>query len=114
MFEDKEDDWKELLAPEDQDVISDLLDSAKRHRGAFMHADDVKVSQLWCALIEMKKELEETRILVRRAEAPFKDMVSMAEIEKRKTVEKLVRDMIRAEPDKEEVLQKLVDSLMRF
>ena len=114
MWDDKEDDWKELLAPEDQEVISDLLDSSRRHKGAFMNADDVKVAQLWAALIEMKKELEQTKMMVRRAEAPFRDIVSMAEIEKRKAVERLVRDLIKVEPDKEDSIQRLTDSLMRF
>jgi len=114
MFEDREDDWKELLSPEDQDVMADLLDYARRNKGAYMNAEDVKVAQLWCALIEIKKELEQTRMMVRRAEAPFREIVSMADIEKRKSIERMVRDLIKAEPDKEDAVQKLVDSLMRF
>ena len=115
MFENNnEEDWKCCLAPEDQEVIADLLENTKWKKGAFMQADDVKVAQVWCALVDMKKEIIKLRAAVEKTEAPFKDIASMGEIEKRKAVERLIRDILKPEPHQEEATQRLVDSLMEF
>jgi len=114
MIFDKETDWKELLSEEDQQILAEIFEKTKSKKCAYCQADDVKVAQLWCALIEMKKELNESKEMISRVEQPFKAIVEMGEIEKRKTVERLVREMIKPEPDQEEATQKLVNSLMKF
>lgn len=114
MFENETEDWKCCLPPEDQEVIAELLEKTKWKKGAFMQADDVKVAQLWCVVVDLKKEINQLRAAVEKTEAPFKDITSMADIEKRKAVEKLVRDLLKPEPDQEEATQRLVDSLMEF
>jgi len=114
VFENNEEDWKCCLTPEDQEIIADLLEKIKWKKGAFMQADDVKVAQLWCAMVDLKKEIIQLRAGVERTEAPFKDIVSLAEVEKRRAIERLIRDIIKPEPNQEEATQKLVDSLMEF
>jgi hypothetical protein len=107
-------DWKELLAESDQEVLAQLLDSTKKHKCAFIHGEDVKVAQLWCALIEMKKEMRKLGDLVTKVEEPFRNIVEMGEIEKRKTIDRMVREVLKPEPDHEEATKKLVESLMKF
>ena len=107
-------DWKELLTESDQEILAQLLDSTKNHKCAFMHGEDVKVAQLWCALVEMKKEMNRLGELVTKVEEPFLAMVEMGEVEKRKTIDRMVRDLLKPEPDQEEATRKLVDSLMKF
>jgi len=107
-------DWKELLAESDKEVLAQLLDSTKDHKCAFMHAEDVKVAQLWCALVEMKKEMARLGEIVTKVEAPFRSIVEMGEVEKRKTIDRLVREVLKPELDQEEATRKLVDSLMKF
>lgn len=114
VFENNEEDWKCCLPPEEQEIIADMLEKTKWKKGAFMRAEDVKVAQLWCVLIDLKKEINELKRMTEKVEAPFRDIVSISEIEKRKAVERLVRDLLKPEPDQEEATQKLVDSLMRF
>jgi cell pole-organizing protein PopZ len=114
MFNDKEEDWKCCLSPEDQEVIAEMLEKTKWKKCAFMQADDVKIAQAWCALIDLKKEINQLRVTVEKTEAPFKDMATMGDIEKRKAIERIVRDMLKPEPDQEEATQRLVDSLMQF
>ena len=48
--------WKELLSIDDEEVLNELLKKAAKHRGAYKNADDVKIAQLWCASLELKKE----------------------------------------------------------
>jgi len=49
-------DWKQYLSPEDEERLNTLLKHAARHRGAYKNADDVKTSQLWCAILELYKQ----------------------------------------------------------
>jgi hypothetical protein len=114
MIFDNETDWKELLREEDQQVLAELFDKAKDKKCAYCQADDVKVAQLWSAMIELKKELNEQKAMISRVEQPFRAIVEMGEIEKKKTVERLVRELLKPEPDQEEATKKLVDSLMKF
>lgn len=50
------DDWKQMLPPEDETRLNNILKGIARHRSAYRMSKDVKVAQLWCALLEMKKE----------------------------------------------------------
>jgi len=113
MFDEKT-DWKECLSEEDQAVLAELFDITKRHKCAYCSAEDVKVAQLWCALMEFRKDFSELKKSVEKLTSPFEAIVEMGEVEKRKTIDRLVREMLRPEPDKEEQTRKLVDSLMKF
>jgi hypothetical protein len=109
-----EGDWKEHLNDEAKDTLSMILDKAKKHQGAYMQADDVKVAQVWAALVELKQEVDEMKVLLEKLAAPFKAIVEAGEAAKRKAVEDMVRQMIKPSPDQEAATQKLVDSLMQF
>ena len=114
MIFDEEHDWKECLDEDTQQVLADLFEKTKKYKCAYCQAEDVKVAQLWCALAEVVKELNVTKETTSKLAEPFRAIVEMGEVEKRKTVERLVRDMIKPEPDHEQATQRLVDSLMKF
>ncbi|MBI1978548.1 MAG: hypothetical protein HYS62_00625 [Candidatus Aenigmarchaeota archaeon] len=114
LFKRKE-DWKNNLDDESKQLLSEVLDSTKKHRYAYNSADDVKIAQLWTALVELKKELNRTNELLGKLQEPWKAIVSVGEEEKRKTVEKLVQDIIKpVDETTQEATQKLVESLMKF
>ena len=111
----RKEDWKNNLSDEDKQVLSALLDSTKKHRYAYNSADDVKISQLWTALVELKKEVNETNELLGKLQEPWKAIVAVGEEEKRKTVERLVQEIIKpVDETTQEATQKLVESLMKF
>jgi len=111
----KKEDWKNNLDDESKHVLSVLLDSTKKHRHAYNSADDVKISQLWTAIVELKKELNKTNELLGNLQEPWKAIVAVGEEEKRKTVEKLVQEIIKpVDETTQEATQKLVESLMKF
>lgn len=115
MVFDEEQDWKDLLDKDSQQVLAELLDRAKDHKAAYMQAEDVKVAQLWAALVEMKKDMECYEKLIERLTGPFKAIVEVGEIEKRKAIERMVRDLLKpTAPEDEEATKKLVESLMKF
>jgi len=111
----KVDDWKELLAPEARSTLAKILNSTKRHKGAYINADDVKIAQLWSALIELSNKMDEIQKIQVRLEEPFKAIVEVGEKEKRKAIESIVRGIVRpTDENTEDAAQDLVDSLMKF
>jgi hypothetical protein len=109
-----EGDWKNHLNDDAKETLSMILDKAKKHQGAYMQADDVKIAQVWAAIVEMKQEVDEMKVLLEKLAAPFKAIVEAGEAAKRKAVEDMVRQMIKPSPEQEAATQKLVDSLMQF
>lgn len=115
LDESKKEDWKELLAPEAKKILTTLLDATKKHKGAYSNADDVKIAQLWAALIETKNELDQVKKALGKLEEPWRAVVELGDVEKRKTVEKLVQELVKPVDDEtKEATKKLVESLMRF
>ena len=53
--EKKTTDWKELLAPQDEERINEILKKVAKYRGAYRNADEVKNAQLWCSILELNK-----------------------------------------------------------
>ena len=111
----KKEDWKNNLDDESKQLLSEILESTKKHRYAYNSAGDVKVAQLWTALVELKKELNKTNELLGNLKEPWNAIVAVGEEEKRKTVEKLVQEIIKpVDETTQEATQKLVESLMKF
>ncbi len=104
-------DWKDCLDAESKEIIKKLIESAEKHRCAWIRADDVRIAQLWCALIEMKKEMEKLSILAQ----PWKAIIELGELEKRRTIEKALTDILQPkDKEQKEIVNKLVESLMKF
>jgi hypothetical protein len=111
----REEDWKDFLAPEAQGILAEMLTKAKAHKGAYMQSDDVKTAQLWCAIVELKKQLDSVQKVQTKLEEPFRAIVEVGEAEKRKAIERILRDMVRpTDESSENATEKLVDSLMKF
>jgi len=114
MFKGKK-DWKDNLNDDAHVILSDIIDSTKKHRCAYSSSDDVKTAQLWTALVEMKKQLDETTCLLKKVEMPFRAIIEIGEEEKKKTIEKIVNEIIEpADEATQEASRKLVESLMKF
>ncbi len=77
-----EDNWKKNLSPEDEAWLNELLHKTAMHRSAYMSAEEVRIAQLWCALLEVKKErerkLDELDERLRRLEFLLDGIVSRA------------------------------------
>lgn len=115
MFDGKKEDWKDFLNEDAKEVLAEILENIKKHRCAYSCADDVKVAQLWTAIIEIKKELEETNKMLRKVEAPFRAIIEVGEKEKVKTIEKMISEIIKpTDEETQEATKKLVESLMKF
>jgi hypothetical protein len=61
-------DWKTLLTPEDERRLNEVIERAAKHRGAYFNAEEVKVAQIWCALLEARKENAQLEARIKRLE----------------------------------------------
>lgn len=112
IFRKEEKDWKDLLREDAKILLSEIFEDTKKHRGAYSYAKDIKHAQLWCAIIEIKRELKKLDERIKKLEDTLGPILSVTEEEKRKTIEKLVEEFI---PSKEkEEKEKIVESLMKL
>ncbi len=108
-------DWKDNLSDEDREILSRIIETTKKHRYAYTSSDDVRVSQIWTAFVELKKEINKMNDLLGRLQEPWKAIVAVGEEEKKKTVERLVQEIIKpSDETTQEATKKLVESLMKF
>lgn len=114
VFREKE-DWKEFLSEDAKQILSSIFESTRKHKGAYINADDVKIAQLWCALIELKKDVNEIKRILGKLEEPFKAIISIGEEEKKKTIERIITEITKPTDEAtQEATRKLVESLMKF
>lgn len=52
----KKKDWKQFLNVDDEKILNDFITKTLKHRGAYKNSQDVKSAQLWCAILEIRKE----------------------------------------------------------
>jgi hypothetical protein len=115
IFDNEEKDWKDFLSRDAQQILSELFENTRDYKGAYMQAEDVKVAQLWCALIEVMKECADVKRQLEMLKGPFRGIVEVGEAEKKKAIERIVRDVVKPmDEDSEEATRKLVESLMKF
>jgi hypothetical protein len=67
-------DWKQFLSIEDEEKLNQLLKQVAKYRGAYKNADEIKFAQLWCAILELRKENE----ALRRKVVFFEEIVNTA------------------------------------
>lgn len=89
MFLNVTKDWKKYLSPKDESVLNEILEITEKHRGAYKNADDIKIAKLWCAVIELRKQIMAVENRVRRVEHILGGMISRAEEEKRRLLKSL-------------------------
>ena len=113
MFEKK--DWKDCLPEEIREKVKKAIEETLPYACAVMQAKNAKIAQLWIAIALLKKELEEKSRLLEIATRPWKAIVEIGETEKRKTIERIITELIQPkDKDQKEIVDKLVESLMKF
>jgi len=115
MLFDEEIDWKEFLSTEEQVELAELIEKTKKYKGAYMQAEDVKVAQMWCALIKMSKRLRKTQERLEKLESTMKALAEIGNIAKRDALQEKVRDVLKVQDSKEKkIADRIVDSLMEL
>jgi len=60
--------WKRFLSVDNEIVLNEILEATAKHRGAYKNADDVKIAQLWCGMIETGKKIDAIDTRLKRIE----------------------------------------------
>jgi len=108
-------DWKELLDEQTKQTLKEILQKTQLYLPALRAAEDARIAQLWLAVALLKKELDEKTKLLEVAVQPWKAIVEIGNAEKRRTIEKIIADIIQPkDKEQKEIVDKLVDSLMKF
>ncbi len=116
FFDDeKSKSWKDDLTDDSKKILEEIEVSIKKYKCAYDHAEDHNAAKLWAAMIEMRRELNETKDMLGKLQEPWRAVVSVGEAEKKKAVERIVSDMIKpTDEETQEATKKLVESLMKF
>lgn len=48
-------DWKQYLSSDDEKKLNEILNKIAKYKGAYRNSEDVKISQLWSAVLELSK-----------------------------------------------------------
>jgi len=78
------DDWKRSLSAEDEARLNDILRRTAKHRPAYRSAHDVRIAQLWAAILEIDRDNTELKKKLRKVENIFDVIVKAVEEEKYK------------------------------
>jgi len=88
-------DWKQFLSIDDENKLNDILRKIAKYRGAYRNAPDIKAAQVWCTILELRKE----NLLLQQRVENLEDIIGgMFERVKKKEAEK----------------EKLIESLKKF
>ena len=107
-FFQKKDDWKLSLSKKDEKKLNEILVKTEEHKTSYLQSNNVKIAQLWSALLEMEKEKEHMERRIRRMEYIFSGMTERLRNEIRN------EDMEKSADKKERDLQNLIRSLEKF
>jgi uncharacterized membrane-anchored protein YjiN (DUF445 family) len=105
----KNKDWKSLLTEDSKILLSEIFEATKRHRTAYSSTEDVKFAQLWCALIELKREMKKLNEKVEKLEKLLEPILNVSVEEKKKTIEALIKEILpeKGEKEKEKIIAEL-------
>ncbi len=86
------DDWKQLLSPEDEAKLNEILKRVAKYRGAYKNSHDIKNAQLWAAVLELRKENQALLNRLKKTEfilEGVKERVRKQDTEERELIESL-------------------------
>lgn len=106
-------DWTHFLSSEAVGILRSVLEAAYRHRQAYFKADDIKNAQLWSALIEIQRQINE--INAKMANLPRETASFRLGTPRSGTVLEKIRAVMQPSvEDTKEATNALVNSLMKF
>src|SRR3989304_6069455 len=107
-FFQKKDDWKKSLTSKDEKKLNEIIIKTEKYNTAYLKSNNVKIAQLWTAILEMEKEKEHIERRVRRMEYIFSGMTERLK-------EEIIREDVKnIEAKKERDLENLIRSLEKF
>lgn len=107
-------DWTHFLSAEASGILRSVLEAAYKHREAYFKADDIKNAQIWSALIEQQRQINELREQVARLTPKEVHTFRLGTADDSKVLDKIKSVMQPSVEDTKEATDALVNSLMKF
>lgn len=76
-------DWKQYLTAEDEERLNEILKRVSKYRGAYKNAEEIKIAQIWCTVLELRKENAFLQKKIERLEDILEGMFSKIRKEER-------------------------------
>lgn len=81
--------WKKFLSSTDEDILNKFLEKVSEYRPSYKNADQIKIAQLWCALLALRKENKNLNSRLKRLENILDSITKGDEKEKEELMESL-------------------------
>lgn len=81
--------WKKYLNIDDEALLNKIIEDVAKYRSAYKTAEDVKIAQLWCALLDMEKKIQRIDKRMKRIEIIFDAIAQRMEEEKSSLIKTL-------------------------
>lgn len=107
-------DWTHFLAPDAASVLRTVLESAYKHRQAYFKAEDIKNAQLWSAITELKREMDEINRKLDRLSPQEKESFRVGLSDGSAAMATIKSALKPAVEDSWEAKDALIESLMKF
>jgi len=107
-------DWTTFLSPEATVLLRSVLEAAYRHRQAYFKADDIKNAQLWSAILEIKRELNEINRKLDKLSPQERETFRLSLSDGGEAMEKIKSALHPKVEDTREARDALIESLMKF
>ncbi len=88
-------DWKKLLPKKEREVLKSLLSEVRKYERFYVSSSNPELAQLWCALLLLKKQIEELREKLRELGPDNRRALKGKEVEERSKREEIKRIMER-------------------
>ncbi|MBU5678645.1 MAG: hypothetical protein QXJ96_00665 [Candidatus Aenigmatarchaeota archaeon] len=81
--------WKKYLNIDDEALLNKIIEDVAKYRSAYKTAEEVKIAQLWCALLDMEKKIQRIDKRMKRIEIIFDAIAQRMEEEKSSLIKTL-------------------------
>lgn len=107
-------DWTHSLSGDAMGLLRSILEAAYKHREAYFKADDIKNAQLWSALIEQQRQINELNEKIAKMTPKTQETFKIGTADDSVVLNKIRAVMQPSIEDSKEATDALVNSLMKF
>lgn len=107
-------DWTHFLSADSVGLLRSVLLRAYKHREAYFRADDIKSAQIWSAMLEMQRQIDDLNAKIDRLTPKDRETMRLHLPEESPLMKKLQELTAPKAQNEKEATNALINSLMKF
>jgi len=107
-------DWTHYLSSDAVGLLREVLESAYKHRSAYFKAKDIKMAQVWSAILELQRQIDQINEKIDKLTPKEMKVYRTHLADDSHVINKLNEVMTPSAQDTKGATDALVNSLMRF